>query len=399
MRILFVALNYPPDTQASQDRFYNVAVKLRAMGHQVRILSANAVEPGRDVYAQFRQSGEPPEMVTITPPRLPRARRHHARDMLINAWFVAASILARRKYGSVDVVIAQSPPMLGGLTGWAIARMSRARFVLNVSDLFPDVMIVAGALRNPRAIHFARGLEEFLYRHADLIAVQTRGIFDDIRKRFPALRMCVSMGGSNVAAYREPDATTHSSGDFIVGFAGLHGFAQALGTVLSAARALSEHRDIKFRLYGDGPMKPLLLKLRDEMGLAQVEFYEHQPKSRMPEILASFDVALVPLRVGHISEGTRPAKMYEAMAAAKPVVLAAEGEARRMLEEAEGGLCTPPEDSAAMAGAILKLYRDRDLARRMGLNGRRYAEKHFDWSVIANDLERELRAMMDEPAR
>ena len=399
MRILFVALNYPPDTQASQDRIYNLAMRLRCMGHRVVILTANAVEPGRDLFGQFRSLGEPPRIVEIVPPRLARARHSHRRDLIINFCFVVSSILSRRKYGKVDIVIAQSPPLLGGLTGWMVARLSRARFVLNVSDLFPEVMIVAGALRNPRSIRIARGLEAFLYRHADLIAGQTRGILDDIRRRFPALRFYLSTGGADVASYRRPVATndsSHGAGDFIVGFAGLHGYAQAVGTVLMAARVLSDHRDIKFRLYGDGPMKPLLVKLRDEMGLAQVTFYDHQPKSRMPDILASFDVALVPLRIGRISEGTRPAKMYEAMAAARPVILAAEGEARRMLQEAQGGLCTPPEDPDAMAQAILQLYGDRELARQMGLNGRRYAELHLDWKVIARKLEPELLSLIGE---
>jgi len=402
MRILFVALNYPPDTQASQDRIYNLAVRLRSMGHEVVILAANAVEPGRDLFTQFRSVGEPPRIVEIVPPKLSRTRRDHRRDLVINVWFVLASILSRRKYGRVDVVIAQSPPLIAGLAGWLIAKLGRARFVLNVSDLYPDAMIVAGALRNPRAIRIARGLEEFLYRHAALVAVQTQGIFDDIRKRFPALRMCLSICGSDVASYRESAAMTHADNDdhrdFIVGFAGLHGFAQSVGTVLMAARALSDHRDIKFHLYGDGPMKPLLVKLRDDLGLSQVTFHDHQPKSRMPEIFASFDVALVPLRIGRISEGTLPAKMYEAMAAAKPVVLAAEGEAPRMLQAAQGGLCSPPEDGDAMAQAILQLYRDRELARRMGQNGRRYAELHFDWKVIAANLDRELRTLMEESA-
>jgi colanic acid biosynthesis glycosyl transferase WcaI len=397
-----VALNYPPDTQASQDRIYNLAVRLRSRGHQVRILCANAIEPGRDLFEQFRQSGDPPEIIETVPPRwFARTRRNRYRDLVTNFWFVISSMLSRRKCGSVDIVIAQSPPLLGGLAGWAVARLSHARFVLNISDLFPEAIVAAGAAsRNSRAIRIATGLEEFLYRHADLIAVQTRGIFDDIHKRFPALRLCLSICGSDLASYREPAATHHpNGGDFIVGFAGRHGYAQSLDTVLRAASLLSDRSDIKFHLYGDGPRKPLLIKLRDEMCLSQVTFYDQQPKSRMPEILAGFDVALVPLRLGRLSEGTLPAKMYEAMAAAKPVVLAADGEARRMVQDAEAGLCTPSEDPQSMACAILELYRDRELARRMGLNGRRYARLHFDWDVIAEDLDRELRALMDESPR
>ena len=181
----------------------------------------------------------------------------------------------------------------------------------------------------------------------------------------------------------------------MVGFVGLHSRAQALENVLYAAQILSGNKNIRFVFFGDGPEKSRLLRLREELGLHQVEFHDSQPKSRMPAILQTFGASLVPLRSGQIFEGTLPAKMFEAMAAGIPVVLSANGEARRMVANARAGTCVEPENPESLAHAISDLYTDPVLARTLGLNGRRYAIDHFDWKMIAKDLERELVLLCD----
>jgi glycosyltransferase involved in cell wall biosynthesis len=162
---------------------------------------------------------------------------------------------------------------------------------------------------------------------------------------------------------------------------------------MRAAQILSGNRHIKFRFFGDGSEKPGLLKLREQLGLTQVEFYDSQPKSRMPEIVAAFDASIVPLRKGDLFRETLPAKMFEAMAAGIPIVLSADGEARLLAKEAGAAICVEPENPEALAQAISDLYQSPALARELGLNGRRYAMQHFDWQTIAAALEHELAAL------
>jgi glycosyltransferase involved in cell wall biosynthesis len=110
----------------------------------------------------------------------------------------------------------------------------------------------------------------------------------------------------------------------------------------------------------------------------------------MPAIIGSFDIALVPLRRLELFKGALPSKMFEAMAAAVPIIVSIDGEARALVERARAGLFVEAEDPKAMAGAILELYRDRECLTTLGLNGRQYVIEHYDRQKIAERFERLL---------
>jgi glycosyltransferase involved in cell wall biosynthesis len=398
MRILFLALSYPPETKASDDRLYNLAVQFQRLGHEVSILSASVNRASEEVFEEFRTpSKESNDTIKVIRAWvLPTKRSSLSARFLGNLSFlVSASLISVWKTGPIDLVLVQSPPLFAALAGLAIARLRAARFVLNISDLWPETLVVLGLLRNRTLIWLSTRLEEFLCRKADLIIGQTLGIVRSIERRCPGKRVILSTGGVNVRQYPERHRATRAGKeqDFIVGFVGLHSRAQALEHVMRAAQILSANRHIKFRFFGDGSEKPGLLKLREQLGLTQVEFYDSQPKSRMPEIVAAFDASIVPLRKGDLFRETLPAKMFEAMAAGIPIVLSADGEARLLAKEAGAAICVEPENPEALAQAISDLYQSPALARELGLNGRRYAMQHFDWQTIAAALEPELAAL------
>jgi glycosyltransferase involved in cell wall biosynthesis len=398
MRILFLALSYPPETKASDDRLYNLAVQFQRLGHEVSILSASANSPSEEVFEEFRTPSKEcnHDIKVIRAWVLPTKRSSLSARFLSNLSFLfSASLVSAWKTGPIDVVLVQSPPLFAAIAGLAIARLRAARLVLNISDLWPETLVVLGLLRNRIVIRLAGQLEEFLCRKADLIIGQTLGIVRSIERRCPGKRVVLSTCGANVRQYPEHHRATRAGKeqDFIVGFVGQHGRAQALENVLRAAQILSDNRHIRFRFFGDGSEKPALLKLREELGLAQVEFYDSQPKSRMPEIVAAFDASLVPLRNGDLFRETLPAKMFEAMAAGIPIVLSADGEARGLVQAAGAAICVEPENPEALAQAISDLYKSPALARELGLNGRRYAMEHFDWQTIAAALEPELSSL------
>src|SRR5271155_3561189 len=180
MRILFVALNYPPETIAAENLVYNLAVKLSDLGHQVSLLIAAPSDPYRDPFAELRSRSGSERADTslriIRPWVLPTKRFRLGRRFLSNTSFVISAVIqGARKTGPVDVLIAQSPPLFAGLAGFLVARLRRAKFVLNVSDLWPETLVELGELHNGTAIRLGMWLAGFLYRKADLISAQTRG--------------------------------------------------------------------------------------------------------------------------------------------------------------------------------------------------------------------------------
>jgi len=267
--------------------------------------------------------------------------------------------------------------------------------VFNVSDLWPESAVALGMVKNPSAIRLARGLETFIYRRSAAITAQTRGIVENIRDRCGERRVTWIPNGVDATSFqtispRERDEIRTAwglAGKFVAGYAGLVGLAQGLDMVVRTAEILAEYRDIVFAIVGEGPEKSRLMELVRKAGLTNVKFYPIQPGARMPGVVSSFDVALVPLRGLALFNGAVPSKLFEAMAAGVPVIVSIEGEARTLVEEGRAGICVKPEDAPGVARAILRLYRETALRSVMGENGRAYVGKHFERGRIACELE------------
>src|SRR6185369_17490623 len=134
------------------------------------------------------------------------------------------------------------------------------------------------------------------------------------------------------------------NGHFVALYAGLHGLAQGLDQVLSAAEALRTEDHLQFVLVGDGPEKPALRERARQRDLTNVRFLDPRPAGEMPQLLATADVVLVPLKK-HIP-GAVPSKLYEAMASEKPVILVASGEAAEIVRNQQAGIVVEPGNEA-----------------------------------------------------
>jgi glycosyltransferase involved in cell wall biosynthesis len=165
-------------------------------------------------------------------------------------------------------------------------------------------------------------------------------------------------------------------------YAGTHGMAQGLGTVLEAARQ-TKNSGVLYVLVGEGAEKETLMKKAQSEGIANVRFLPNQPRALMPDLLNLAYASIVPLKRLDLFKSALPSKMFESMATAKPIVASMWGEAAQLIESSGGGLVVPPEDAAAMRDAVEKLAADPALAHELGVAGRQYVSAHFDRQVIA----------------
>jgi glycosyltransferase involved in cell wall biosynthesis len=175
-------------------------------------------------------------------------------------------------------------------------------------------------------------------------------------------------------------------GRFLVLYAGIHGVAQGLETVLQAAHRLASDPGIQFLFVGEGPCKDDLRRLKDELGLSNVHMLDAQPRVIIPTYLSAADVALVPLRRLELFKGALPSKMFDAWACGCPVLLGIDGEARQVLERARAGIFVEPESVEAMAEAIRDLAADRERCREYGANGRHFVKAHYSRQAQAQRL-------------
>lgn len=396
MRILFLTQYFPPEVGAPQNRLFELAQRLQRRGVEVIVLTGMPNYPQMRIHEAYRgriflkeQRGE----ITIYRSWLYASTNRSISSRLLNYFsFVFTSLLVGLlKVPRPSVVFCESPPLFLGMSGYLLARFARAKFIFNVSDLWPETAQRLGLITNPLLLGVATRLEEFLYRKADLVTGQTQGIVQDISRRFPAKRVYWLSNGVDERLCEESTEASdwraqqgYSAEDFLVLYAGIIGHAQGLEVILEAARKLADNRAIKFLLVGDGPEKARLVEQTCRAGLRNVQFFDPVPKSAMPGILKAVNATVIPLRRLDLFKGAIPSKLFESLALRKPILLGVEGEARELfINQGQAGLFFRPEDADSLAQQALRLHGDPELAWRLGDNGRRFVLERFTLETIA----------------
>lgn len=406
MKILFLTQYCPPEVGAPQNRIFEFAKRLKKFGHEVTILTAMPNYPKGEIFEGYK--GKKVVIEKIDGIRIIRTRIYATKEKgflkrLRNYLsFTFSSVFTGSKYiEKQDVVITESPPLFLGWSGYVIARKIKAKFVFNVSDLWPESAVKLGVLHNKLLIKASTWLEEFCYRKADAITGQTRGIVDNIIDRgFDSEKIHLITNGVDTEFFRKENRdekfreSIGINGKFAACYGGIHGLAQGLEIIINAAEILKEHRNIQFVFVGDGPEKQKLINMAAEKKLENVTFLPVQPKANMPKIIASMDASIIPLKKLDIFKGALPSKMFEALATELPIVLAVDGEAARLIEEAEAGIVVEPENSSDLANAVLKLSKDDELRRKLGSNGRKYAIRNYSRDNITRKLENILSSIV-----
>lgn len=298
---------FPPETGAPQARLFELAVRLHERGHRITVLTAMPNYPTGRIFAGYRRglrsrerrSGVEvirtaiyPSISTRKLPRLLNYGSFAASSLLLGPWGL----------GRQDLVLVESPPLFLVPTGIALARLTRARLIMNVSDIWPDILVRMGHATDGAQLRAMMWLERLGYRQADVVALTNPGAVAQIRARFPDVATTVISNGVDTSFFR-PDRRDPAlrrelgaqDGDFLVGYCGLHGLAQGLEAIVDAAAVLRPDRQVKFVMVGEGPTKSALRARAARLGLPNLRFLDGRPKAEMPALLASCDASLVPL--------------------------------------------------------------------------------------------------------
>jgi glycosyltransferase involved in cell wall biosynthesis len=403
MKVGILSQYYPPEMGAPQARLAHLASEVRRRGHEVVVLTAfpnypsGRIEPGycgllrrewRDGIRVFRTWLRPSQSVGL------------ATRLMTYLSFVFSSLLVGWfALGRLDFLITESPPLFLGISGYLLARRTGARWIFNVSDLWPESAVRLGVVSEGWGLSAASALERFCYRKAWLVTGQSAEILANIRERFPGVATYHLSNGVDVTLFRPDRKESATRGLLLDGasepacialYAGLHGIAQGLEQLLDAAEDLAGRRELRFVFVGDGPERTHLIEVARSRGLQNVRFLDPLPRERMPAVLASADIALIPLKTA--LPGAVPSKIYEAMGAGVPILLLADGEAAEIVRRAGAGLVAGPGQRRDATQALEKLLTDHGLRATLGRSGRAVAEAEFDRRAIADEFVRRLEA-------
>jgi colanic acid biosynthesis glycosyl transferase WcaI len=418
MKILYVSQYFPPEMGAPAARAVELSRHWARAGHEVTVLTGFPNHPTGVIPQEYRDrfrsliARERVDGVNVVRTwLLPFPNRKAYERMLNYSSFCASAAIAGLSLPQPDVVIATSPQLLVGLSGWWLARWRRVPFVFEVRDLWPESLIAVGMGNANSLLHRALArIAGFLYRHSDRIVVVTPAFEDYLVEHWRAPREKISViengvetqlfapdtfgGGPAAGLKRELGA----EGKFVASYIGTMGMAHGLETILTAAAQLREtNPEIVFLLVGEGAEKERIVALARERGLDNVRFVDQQPRERVPAYINASDVCLVLLKKTDLFKTVIPTKMLEFMSCARPVILGVDGQARAILEEAGGGMAIEPENSEWLVSAIRCLAANPNLARELGQRGREYVMRKFSRDRTAEKYIQVLEKLVHSP--
>ena len=405
MRILILSHYYPPELGAPQTRLRETAVGLQALDHDVTVLTGPPHYPTgvtRPGYSPWRVRREILDGVRVVRmPVLARPNRGIVDRSIDQLSFAATAAVAKEAVSRSDIVVVESPPLFLGLTASLYRFAYRRPYLFHVADPWPDYPIQMGALSNPVLIRMARWIEAVSYRHASLITTVSPGIVDRLSAN-PAARGKVRLLRNGVDVTRFQPARSAAEARAALGwpeapltlvYAGSVGLAQGLDTLIDAVAPLAGH-GVVVRVVGEGFDRSRLAAEVAGRGLDHIQFAAAVQPDMVPTVLAAADAILVLLRPGSLNREAMPTKLVEGLAAGRPLVVSADGDAADIVSEAGAGLTTPAGDADALRRAIEQFPGGGERIE-MGRRARRLAEATFDRKQTVRALSDYLEAILD----
>ena len=374
------------------------------MGHEVTVLTGFPNHPTGGVPREWRErlskfrytelvSGVQVERTWLWP--LPNRKAH---ERIRNyASFCLSAAISGLDLPKPEVVIGTSPQLLVALSGWWLAFWKRVPFVFEVRDLWPESLAAVGAGSEASVLHRVLGaIAGFLYRRANHIVVVTPAFKDHLIRHWqvPAEKISIVENGVETDLFRSDPAADEvrkrmdlpAGEPFLICYIGTMGMAHGLETLVATAKELqSKLPRAVFLLIGEGAEKQHIVNLSAEQGLTNIKFLGQQPREKIPAFVSAADICLVMLKKAELFKTVIPTKLLEYMACQRPVLVAVDGQARQIVEEARAGLFVPPENSQALAEAICDLAGNPEQRRLMGESGRRYILEKLSREQTAQD--------------
>lgn len=404
MRVLVVSQYFWPEGF----RINDVVRSLVEKGAEVDVLTGKPNYPEGAIFPGYRPGGCQVESwsgaMVHRVPLAPRGLRSAWRLVLNYLSFVVMGLLWgpwMLRGRSYDAILVYAPsPILQALPAIFLGWLKRCGVVVWVQDLWPDSLAATGYVRSPRILHAVERVVRWIYRHSDLLLVQSRAFEAPVTALAPG-KPIVYYPNSVDAMFCEPPSPEVTLPDvpelnegFPVVFAGNVGAGQAVEVIVEAAALLREIPAIRFVVFGQGSRWEWMREQVAVQGLTNLHLPGRFPVNTMPGLMQKAGALLVTLSDQPIFSLTVPNKVQAYMAAGRPILACLNGEGVRLVEEAGAGLGVPAEDAGALAAAVLRLYRMSPEQRaEMGANGRRYFKAHFDHDKLVDELMAHFRAM------
>lgn len=374
------------------------------LGHRVTIIAASFAHVRHHQPMESKDMDDEIDGIQYLWVKTPRYQGNSFKRIINILCFVLKLVFLKSKIidkSKPDVVIASSTYPLDIYPAYFIAKKAKAKLVFEIHDLWPLSPIELGGMSkwNPY-IMIMQMAENFACRMSDKIVsilpktkshLEEHGMnpekFAHVPNGIDFSEFKSNDNGTGLPQhYEDTIANLRQSGHFIIGYAGAHGLANSLSTLVDAADILKVH-PVTFVLIGEGPEKPFLIDKARNSGLNNVILLASISKNLIPLFLDKMDALFIGLKRQPLFRfGISPNKLMDYMMAGKPVIHAIEA-GNDMIAECKCGISTPPEDPEAIADAVIGLMNMSSHEREsMGLRGREYVISHHDYRILSQNF-------------
>ncbi len=406
MRIAYLHQYFNTPSMSGGTRSYEMARRLVARGHVVDMITSDQAGSPEGA-AEWRTTEEAGIRVHWYP--VPYSNHLGFRQRIVSFAKFARAAATRAASLDSDVIFATSTPLTIAIPALFAKRRTGKPMVFEVRDLWPDVPIALGAIRNPLAIAAARLLERAAYRNAEHVVALSPDMRDGVlRQAIDPSKVTIipnscdndlfDVPASVGEAFRAQSPAIGSRP--LVVYTGTLGVANGVDYLVRLAAAAAEiDPEIRFLIVGSGKEEEKVRSLARELGVLDRTLFMMPPvaKEQMPAVLSAADLA-VSLVINLPEMAANSAnKVFDALAAGRPVAVNHGGWLGDLIRERGIGLVLTPGEPEASARAVVEALRDARWCRAARLAARRAARETFDRDRLASRLEAVLCRACGQP--
>ncbi|MGG5578471.1 glycosyltransferase family 4 protein [Myroides sp. C15-4] len=387
MHILYIHQYFKTPNEPGGTRSYWIAKEMVSSGHKVTMITSST------------KYNESIKEVNIEGIKVIYLKEDYCQNMTIkrrikafvNFMIKSTQVAWRQK--DIDLVFATSTPLTIGIPALVLKKLKKTPYVFEVRDLWPEVPIQMGALKNPIIRNLAIYLEKVIYRNSKHIIALSPGMQDGVSKYVKENKVSMVPNMSKIDEFWPREQNIEllkelglKKNSFKVVHFGALGLANGADTIIESAKLLKEDDSIEFIFIGGGSTEDKLKAKVQDYNLENVKFLGKFPMKETSEIVNFCDVSMVSFMDLPILYTNSPNKLFDSLSAGKPVLVNSAGWTKDLVEKYQCGFYTNPNLPNELVDRIKYLQANNGLMVAMGDRARNLAVFKYDKSILAKKV-------------
>ena len=385
MKVLYIHQYFKTPKDPGGTRSYWISRELIKKGHRVTMLTTSA-----NINSKLKRITI--DEIDVIYLKVPYSQHMSVLKRMISfVRFMLKSAIVALREENVDFVIATSTPLTIGFPALVIKKIRKTPFLFEVRDLWPEVPIQMGGLKNKLLIKMALWFEKTIYQNAEHIVALSPGMQGGILKRgIPAEKTSMIPNMSKIDIFGSRNKKTGlcerlgiQPGSFKVVYFGAMGIANGMDYIIEGINCLKDHnKKIEFVFIGGGSTEVELKEKCEKLDIINAHFIKKCGLTELSEIVNLCDVSLVTFADIPILATNSPNKLFDSLSAGKPIIVNSPGWTKDLVEDYRCGLFVDPKKPEDLASKILFLFENPEVCEEMGVNSRKVAESKYDKSIL-----------------